>query len=125
MKNGHGKMVMAIMALVMASLACSVEWDGEKLQAPSMTATPVPTPSMTETNAPEPACLIVRALPGGDGNLNLRSGAGTSYAVITVLQDGQALVMDGQRGGWYQVSTVMDGVSMTGFVNSEYVEACK
>lgn len=115
---------MAVMALAMASLACSVEWGGVDLQTPSMTATPTPTPSMTATYQPD-TCLIVRALPGGDGNLNLRSGAGTSYAVITVLQDGQALVMDGQRGGWYQVSTVMDGVSMTGFVNSEYVEACK
>ncbi len=124
MKRGHGRLVMAVMAMVMASLACSVEWSGVESATPSMTATPTPTPSMTATYQPD-TCLIVRALPGGDGNLNLRSGAGTSYAVITVLQDGQALVMDGQRGGWYQVSTVMDGVSMTGFVNSEYVEACK
>lgn len=126
MRRGHGRAVMAVMVLVMASLACSVEWSGVQTPAPSMTApassTPAPTPSMTATYPPD-QCLVVRAFEGV-GALNLRTGPGTSYAVITTFHDGQVLVMDTERDGWYLVTAVMDGETLHGWVNSEYVEAC-
>ena len=126
---GHGRLVMAVMALVMAvmaSLACSVEWSGVPTPAPSMTAvassTPSPVPSMTATYPPD-QCLVVLAFEG-DGALNLRTGPGTSYRVLTVLHDGQTLVMDGHSNGWYRVTAVMEGKTLKGWVNSGYVEAC-
>lgn len=122
--RGHGRLVMAVMGMVMASLACSVEWDGVATSSPSMTVSPSPVPSMTATFQPD-QCLLVRALPGGEGSLNLRAGAGTSYAVLAVLHDGQTLVMDGQSGDWFAVTLVMDGRTIAGYVHSDYVEACQ
>lgn len=123
MNHGHGRSVMAVMALVVASLACTVEWSGVPTPIPSMTVmAPTPVPSMTATYPPD-QCFIVRAFEGA-GVLNLRSGPGTSYRVLTVLHDGQTLVMEGQRNGWYRVTAVMDGKTQNGWVNSGYVEAC-
>ena len=123
MMSGHGRSVMAVMALVMASLACTVEWNGVPTPIPSMTVmAPPPTPSMTAT-FPADQCLVVRAFDGA-GALNLRAGPGTSYRVLTVLHDGQTLVMEDQRNGWSLVMAVMDGKTLRGWVNSAYVEAC-
>ncbi|HPO87422.1 MAG TPA: SH3 domain-containing protein [Candidatus Hydrogenedentes bacterium] len=122
MKRGHGRLMIAVMALVMASLACSVRMEGPT-PTPSMTVAPTISPSMTATFSPS-QCLVVRALAGGGGALNLRVGPGTSYAVITTLHDGQILVMDGVYGEWFGVRVVMDGNTKSGFVHSSYVEAC-
>ncbi len=124
MNTGHGRLVVAVMAMVMASLACSVEWEGGQTPPPSMTVSPSITPSMTATYQPE-QCLIVRALPHGDGSLNLRTGPGTGYGVRAVLADGQKMVMDGKSGDWYAVGVVMDDALLTGWVNKAYVEACE
>lgn len=126
MRRGHGSMVMALVMAVMASLACSVEWSGVPTVTPSMTApasaTHAPTPSMTATYEPK-QCLIVRAFEGA-GALNLRKGPGTSYAVILTFHDGQKLVMEGQKNGWFLVVAVMDGKEVRGWVNADYVETC-
>jgi len=74
---------------------------------------------------PQPACLVVRALPGGDGKLNLRSGAGTSYAVLAILQDGQELTEEGQSGEWYGVTIHTATGNISGYVHSSYVEPCE
>ena len=124
MNIGHGRLVMAVMAMVMASLACSVEWEGGQTSSPSMTVSPSITPSMTATYQPN-TCLIVRALPNGDGSLNLRAGPGTGYGVRAVLADGQKMAMDGKSGDWYAVGVVMDGALLTGWVNKAYAEACE
>lgn len=70
-------------------------------------------------------CLVVHALPGGGGALNLRTGPGTTYAVIATLQDGQELIDTGNSGEWFAVRVVMDGTALSGFVHSSYVEACE
>jgi len=122
MMRGHGRFFLSVMALVMASLACSVRMEGATL-TPSMTNAPTSLPSMTATFVPS-QCLLVRALAGGGGALNLRKGAGVSYPVITTLHDGQMLVMDGKEGEWFSVRVVMDGVVKSGYVHSSYVEVC-
>lgn len=126
MKSGHGKMVMAVMAAVMASLACSVQWDGSNQLSPSMTENATATASMTATIMPTPAdCLKVQSLPSGGGSLNLRAGPGTGYAVRDVLADGQTLTKRGEADGWYSVSLLkVDGSRIYGFVRADYVEAC-
>ncbi len=53
-----------------------------------------------------------------DSSLNVRSGPGTSYGVITKVDGGAAVVITGQaENGWYQI--VIDG--QTGFVSDDYV----
>lgn len=129
MKSGHGRLITAVMAAVMATLACSVEWQGVEYSpnslpaAPSMTGTASPTLSMTDT-PPVDSCLVVESLPNDGGALNLRTGPGVEYPVLAVLHDGQTLVMDNRQGDWYAVMAVMDGRSLSGFVHSSYVEVC-
>jgi len=125
MKRGHGRLVMAVMAMVMASLACSVEWDGVESPTPSMTKSVPSNPSMTVAFRPT-QCLIVHALPGGQGGaLNLRAGAGTSYPVVAVLRDGQNLEMNGRSGDWLAVTVLVGDEIFTGYVHADYVEDCE
>ena len=120
--RGHGKVIFAVMALVMATMACSIQMGGVSPPPPSMTVMPTSYPSMTATQSGY--CYIVHSMTNGDGNLNLRSGPGENYPVITVVHDGQYLVMDDVNGEWLAVRVVMDGRVVSGFVHSSYVEAC-
>lgn len=130
MKRGHGRLVMAVMALVMAvmaTVACSVEWSGVPTVSPSMTEAE---PSMTNTPLPsptlDPSCPAhVRAAKGGDGALNLREKPSTSARVLLILADGEALSVVGGAGGWYEVRVTRDGTTLHGWVRADYVEACQ
>lgn len=120
--------VMAFMVLVMATVACSVEWNG--LPTPTLTMTvpvmsmTVSAPTQTPTEEVKSCPGLVRAAPGGDGTLNLRAGAGTSYRVLLVLLDGEEVEISGPTGGWYAARVIRDGDVYNGFVRSDYVE-CK
>ena len=55
-----------------------------------------------------------------DSSLNVRSGPGTSYGVITKVDGGAAVTITGQAdNGWYRIE--IDG--QTGFVSDDYVSA--
>lgn len=67
--------------------------------------------------------IIVNADPGvvtGNG-VNLRSGPGTGYKILTCLPKGTYLTVDGAEGGWYKVS--YNGIS--GYMSSTYVNVRK
>ncbi len=49
--------------------------------------------------------------------LNLRSGPGLDYAALDTLYSGDAVTLDGDSGGWYQVSAG----GRSGYVMAEYV----
>ena len=124
MKKRH--LHLGIALLIIPLLACQIVTVGSNITAPQ-SAKELPTLAdalPTLANAAN-ACLLVHALPGGEGSLNLRSGAGTSYPVLAVLHDGQTLVMDGQNGDWYAVTVVMDDGALSGFVHADYVEVCE
>ena len=53
------------------------------------------------------------------GNLNVRQGAGTSYAVQTSLPKGKTVVILSQSGGW---SKILYHGTRTGFVSSQYLK---
>ncbi|MCD8086090.1 MAG: SH3 domain-containing protein, partial [Clostridiales bacterium] len=54
--------------------------------------------------------------------LNLRSGPGTSYSVVTVLPSGaEVTVLDKTDGTWYQVSYTASGSTWTGYVSASYL----
>lgn len=52
------------------------------------------------------------------GNLNVRSGAGTSFAIVDKLAKGRAVLMLSQSNGWSFV--LYDGIK-TGYVSSQYL----
>ena len=53
--------------------------------------------------------------------LNVRSGPGTSYSIITSMKKGQSAVKTGASGSWYKVS--VNG--KTGYVSSKYITTTK
>ena len=61
-------------------------------------------------------CTVRTGVPSG--NLNLRNGPGTQYAVIRVLKDGEVLKVI-KFGTW---SEVLDGHGNQGYVNSNYCQ---
>lgn len=53
--------------------------------------------------------------------LNVRSGAGTSYSVITVLGNKANVDILSQSGSWYKVRITVSGSQKTGYVHSDYI----
>ena len=53
--------------------------------------------------------------------LNMRSGAGTGYSVVTVLGNKASVDILSQSGSWYKVRCTVNGVQKTGYVHSDYV----
>lgn len=53
--------------------------------------------------------------------LNVRSGPGTSYSIVTSMKKGQSAVKTGASGSWYKVS--VNG--KTGYVSSKYITTTK
>lgn len=52
------------------------------------------------------------------GNLNLRTGAGTGYGVITSLRNGTAFVVKARSGNWYKIRVLKTG--KVGWVSKSY-----
>ena len=52
------------------------------------------------------------------GNLNVRTGAGTGYGIITSVPNGTALVLQSKSGNWYKVKVLESGV--VGWVSRNY-----
>lgn len=69
--------------------------------------------------APVSGSYAARVQTAG-GNLNVRAGAGTSYAVRTALPNGKIVVVLSQSGGWAKI--LYNGKS-TGYVSSTYLRA--
>ena len=57
----------------------------------------------------------------GGSSLNLRSGAGTSYSIISSLPDGTIVEIVGIDNGWYKVQYS----GKTGYVSSDYMVTVK
>ena len=119
------KLLLCITLLVLQALACKivvVKDDEEgKTAASQLPALVKPVPTLEDDN-----CLIVHALPGGQGGaLNLRAGAGTSYPVVAVLRDGQKLEMNGRSGDWLAVTVWVGDEIFIGYVRADYVEDCE
>lgn len=53
--------------------------------------------------------------------LNVRKGAGTSYAVISSLKEGTSVTIQGTSGDWYQIKATVNGSSITGYVSAQYI----
>lgn len=85
------------------------------LNALSPTQTVRPTENVpVETHTPTAhTCTVTTGVP--DGDLNLRTGAGTEYAVIDTLKEGDVLTVIAD-GDWMEVT--FNG--RRGFINGQY-----
>lgn len=83
------------------------------------TAPPADT-SVSQTEPPEPVVAAVSKTVYSTGTVNIRSGAGTEFAVIGTTSNGMQLVQTGiSDNGWVQIS--WNG--MTAYVSQDYVTA--
>ena len=88
-------------------------------KAAEATTAAITTATKTKTPTPAPVTCIVQT--GIDaGNLNIRTGAGTSYAVIGLLREGQAVTRtdESPRGNWIQIKAGQK----IGWINSHYCQ---
>lgn len=77
------------------------------------------------TAAAQPALAAGTGTVKGD-HVNVRSGAGVAHDMVTSLNKGDAVVVDGsQKDGdgkkWYQVSFSKDGTAYQGYIRADYV----
>ena len=55
-------------------------------------------------------------------SLNVRSGAGTSYSVVTTLAKGtKVTVLNTAADGWYQIEATVNSEKITGYVSATYI----
>ncbi len=55
-------------------------------------------------------------------NVNLRSGAGTSYKSYKTVNKGKTLTITGSSGSWYRTSTTVSGKKKTCYIKKSYVK---
>lgn len=100
-----------LLALAIGFYAMTVNAKGEGMKAdPTQTAQP---PPATSTARPA-TCKVITGVDGG--TVNLRTCAGTSCGVVTVLTEGQSLGIV-KAGLWSKVTTES---GLTGWLNSRY-----
>ncbi|MDD3369421.1 MAG: SH3 domain-containing protein [Lachnospiraceae bacterium] len=61
------------------------------------------------------------------GDINVRSGAGTTFDAITKAANGTAVVITGEEADsdgktWYQVNITVDGSEKTGYIRNDFLE---
>ncbi|MCJ8008366.1 SH3 domain-containing protein [Lederbergia wuyishanensis] len=69
---------------------------------------------VTSTSTPKPQSVIYSTTD----NLNLRTGAGTTYKVVTVIPKGKQVTLISKHGTWYKVTYS----GKTGYVSSTYLK---
>ena len=89
-----------------------------------------PTATVTASCGSASASCLVRCQPArltgsvtnAELGLNVRSGPGTSSAVIGSLKNGaRVVVLDEGTGGWYQILFVHNGQAAIGYVSADYL----
>jgi hypothetical protein len=88
------------------------------------TVTPSPAPTSTPLPSPTPAPIGLTVTPSTarvlvDGDVNVRSGPGTDYAILGTLTAGTEARVTGRSGGWWQI----DYNGAPGWVFGEIVTA--
>lgn len=82
-------------------------------------------PTQPETTPPTPPAIIppessatkIGVVSTSSGALNIRSGAGTNYSVVTTIAKGKEVEITGESGSWYKIN--YNGQS--GYVSKDYI----
>ena len=112
---------MALICLLVFLTSCSAAVPLPTTPTSQVTVTAQPAATDPETVllskalTPTPqTCTVQTGVPSG--YLNLRTGAGTQYAVIRVLNEGETLTIT-KLGAWFEVS---DKQGNRGYINSHF-----
>lgn len=103
--------------VILAILTSCSPYEDLQLRTPTPATTGTAQLSQVATiePTPYPSCTVQTGVPAG--NLNIRTGAGTQYAVIGLLREGQRLTLTGTRqDGWIEVITG----NLSGWINERY-----
>ncbi|MBQ6570133.1 MAG: SH3 domain-containing protein [Clostridia bacterium] len=82
-----------------------------------VTTTTTTTTTTTKTTTTTPAAGTKTGTVN-TSTLNMRSGAGTSYSVVTTLSKGAVVTILGTSGSWYKIQT---SAGKTGYVSTQYI----
>ena len=121
-------MGMAMLAIVLANLACTLNQSTAVLATVAATgtpiasktpvlATPLPAIASTITSTSLPVCVV--ATGSSAGRLNLRANAGNGEPVLAILKEGDQLRLLSNSGGWINVITPS---GQAGWVNQKFVK---
>ncbi len=58
-------------------------------------------------------------------SLNIRKSASTSAAIVTTVQNGQAVLILETLDGWYKVQLTVNGTTYTGYAHADYIRLDK
>ena len=90
------------------------------------TTTTTTNQNVNETPVAVTAVEPMSASVTGGQAVRVRSNASTTSAIVTTVQSGLALTVNGQAAGtdgktWYQVNFIANGQDVTGFIRSDFV----
>lgn len=103
-------LILAIIALALILSSCALPTVTPAAVTPAETSQPEP------STTPLPHCTVATGVE--EGNLNLRTGPGTQYAVIETLTEKTVLQVLA-FGDWLKVTNG----NLTGYVNSTYCKS--
>ncbi len=115
---------------VSATIRCRPEGDTTVDEEEDDTITFPTTPDVeeedtTEDTTTQDTVVVPQDAPtatvSGASALNLRTGPGTSFAVVTTLSEGTALSILSTLDGWYQVAVEKSGTLISGYVSANYI----
>jgi uncharacterized protein YgiM (DUF1202 family) len=109
--------MLAFTVLVLLSVACALTESTDKLAIYALNVANTATAPTTVTTAPsstQATCQVSTDV--NQGLLNLRSGPGLQYSVVTILNEGETL--DALTSGHWMKVTTRSGV--TGWINGAY-----
>ena len=109
------KTVLLLAALALLVISCSLTNGATMSAAILATSTGTPTAARIDQPTPTPSPTPDRCTVTAHA-LNLRAGAGTSYSVLAVLDEGDDLTIL-TAGHWLQVETI---TGAAGWINSKY-----
>ncbi len=110
--------LMAGLVLVIILTSCS-PYQGLQIASPTATADPTRPAQIRPSPSPTPSPITCTVTTGYQaGTLNMRSGPGTSWAVLRVLIEAESLQVT-RRGAWLQV---IDRSGARGYVNAKYCQ---
>lgn len=79
-------------------------------------------PEIDTTNPSTPSLMGKGKVVNVTSQLNIRSGAGTSYSIVGKLRSNQNVNVYEKVGGWYKVDYTVNGKTSYGYVSKDYIK---
>lgn len=109
--DSYGQQIYKIMEQARAFEGTTIPGVPEKPQEPSSPESPQ-----------GPTIIAKGQVKNVSSQLNVRSGAGTNYKVVSSFKNGQAFNIYGKENGWYKVDYSVNGSTNYGYISGDYVK---